>query len=469
MYSSTSSTVLLLLLSSLLLSAVHANKRNFKALSTDNCMGYDHLGYIYTYGCDHEYAHAFERVGPNLIAAEGPMSGKCLDNQFDYWPILKDCDPTEPDSQRWTFQDDGQWTVYLNGDTSVEYCLKFISPTVRVKIDKSSDSGDCIQWYDPATGTLGDPIIMGLQGQQFKFDGRDDAWYANLAVHGTPDSKDIFPTSLFQWNMKFKQFPTCPDGEDMFVSSLAYDFGNNKTVLIATTPETIPQCEDEVCLGDGTLHISFDGGKTFVSNPGDYSFGVGNHRLVSHNTYDACSRKWFDFDVSERRNKDNKKNIRGENIRSLKTDFKKPSLQYLTEQKKSTIRPAECENWIQDRFHNNDLFLQKGEWSTIHIETPDTVSLHIEYRRNNLQREVEGQCNFQSLDAWMTRVSKEIHDEEWNGILGETRVRKNHHHSDEDRFTILRGENDADYELDGPFETDFPALHILPSGIKEKE
>merc|ERR1739838_707989 len=118
------------------------------------------------------------------------------------------------------------------------------------------------------------------------------------------------------------------------------------------------------------------------------------------------------------------------------------------EQKKSMIRPEECEDWIQDRFHNNDLFHQKGEWATIHIETPATASIHIEYRRNNLKHEIDGQCNFQSLDAWMTHISKEVHDKEWHGILGETRIRKNGHNTDTDRMTILRGENDADYEVD---------------------
>merc|ERR1711933_370374 len=91
----------------------------------------------------------------------------------------------------------------------------------------------------------------------------------------------------------------------------------------------------------------------------------------------------------------------------------------------------------------------------VHGETPK-VSLHVEYRRNNIDRDVEGQCDFQSLDAWMTRVSKDLFEGEWNGILGETRNKK----GVEGRENILRGPNDADYEVSGPFVRDFPALHM---------
>merc|ERR1711937_640676 len=133
----------------------------------------------------------------------------------------------------------------------------------------------------------------------------------------------------------------------------------------------------------------------------------------------------------------------------------KPVLDYLSEQKQHTIRPTECEGWIKERLEKNDVFLQKGQWSTMHIETPE-ISLHIEYRRDNMNRDVEGQCNYQSLDGWMTRVSKELHVEEWNGILGETRGKT----GVEGRQNILRGPNDTDCEVNGPFITDFPALHM---------
>ena len=53
-------------------------------------------------------------------------------------------------------------------------------------------------------GVVGDPLIMGLNGQFFKFEGRDSAWYANLA------------SESLQWNMRFKRFDGLPAHEDMF-------------------------------------------------------------------------------------------------------------------------------------------------------------------------------------------------------------------------------------------------------------
>ena len=55
--------------------------------------------------------------------------------------------------------------------------------------------------------TLSDPIITGLNGQVFKFDGRTDAWYANVA------SKSL------QWNVGFHKFDECPAEQDVSVLS----------------------------------------------------------------------------------------------------------------------------------------------------------------------------------------------------------------------------------------------------------
>jgi len=436
------------------LSVVHAEGRTFKDVQDGNCMGTDDFNYMYTYPCHSTLVREFERIGNRLVVQSGPAAGFCLTNYLQEWPIFKPCE-AENYEQIWEFQPDGRWTGHVAADGfAEEYCLVLLNPGhIRVKLGLAS-GGNCIIWFDADTGTIGDPIITGLGGQKFKFDGRDDAWYANVAVQSqTNNLFDSSSSSLFQWNMQFKQFPTCPKGDDMFVSSVAYDFGNGNTVLIATTPEKIARCENQICLGDGTLHISFDGGENFVSNPGDYTFGVGN-RVVAHNTYDACSRKWFDFDISKTENQ-NSSVLRGRNARTLEIQSQKPALQYLTEQKRSTIRPAECESWIQERFAKNDLFMQKGQWSTIHVESPE-ISFHVEYRRGNLNRDVDGQCNFQSLDAWMTRVSKVLYGENWNGILGETRNKN----GVEGRLNILRGQNDSDYEVNGPFVTEFPALHI---------
>ena len=63
----------------------------------------------------------------------------------------------------------------------------------------------------------------------------------------------------------------------------------------------------------------------------------------------------------------------------------------------------------------------------------------------------------------MVTVSDELEKEEWHGILGETKqaiydkATKNQIMAD--RTLLLRGPDDADYEVDGPFGTDFNAFH----------
>jgi len=298
-------------------------------------------------------------------------------------------------------------------------------------------------------GAQGDPLITGLKGQVFKFDGRNGGWYANLAV-----------ADKFRWNMQFRRQDTCPEDEDMFISGLSFNIKDDASVksqkiLIGTT--SVPECsEGEVCLGGGTLRISFDGGSTFIAKPGDYKTTSGSYyRVVAHNTYAACSRKWYDYDTnhSDDDNNNNNNNLRnGIHHRQLRVE--KSPIQYLTENKGTMIDPEQCQLWMLNRKMNDDLFRQPGMWSTIHIETP-LVNFHIEYRRSGDANPEQQQCNFESLDAWMTWVSPELlQTQEWNGILGETR---NSNNKSNDRYQLLRSKDDADYEVDGPFGTNFMA------------
>jgi len=294
------------------------------------------------------------------------------------------------------------------------------------------------------SGSGSDPIIMGLNQQVFKFEGRDTAWYANVA------NEHLF------WNMQFRQFDTCPLDENMFITGMSLstsDHSDSSEILIVTTPEPIEECRmdpNAVCLGEGTLHISFDGGNTFVSQPGDYHYGS-RGRVVAHNTYAACSRKWHDYEVSEQEGR----NLR-EGGRRMTVVEKKP-LALLSDKKMTMIDAEECGTWIDDRVNNNDLFQQKGHWSTLHIDT-DVASFHVEYRRSDW---FNRRCDFQSLDAWMTKVEGKMEKVEWNGILGETKKKIYDANTGEqvlsDRMKLLRGKDDADYEVDGPFGKIFAA------------
>jgi len=298
-------------------------------------------------------------------------------------------------------------------------------------------------------GNQGDPIIVGLQGQIFKFEGRDGAWYSNLA------SRNI------QWNMQFKRFDACPADANMFISGISFstfdtnDNSMNSNILIATTPDTIPECRNDpnlVCLGDGTLHISLDGGKSFISAPGDYHYSSQN-RVVAHNTYGACSRKWHDYEISDNNSKGHSA-VRAGGRRT--TMYEKKPLQLMADTKQTMIDPLECNSWIEDRINNVDLFQQRGEWSTIYIQGP-FASLHIEYRQSDWFNPT---CRFQSLDSWMTTVSARLEKTEWHGILGETKNKvydASRNQIKSDRSQLLRGKDDADYEVEGPFGTNFAA------------
>lgn len=308
----------------------------------------------------------------------------------------------------------------------------------------SQDSTGSTLYHRILAGAQGDPLITGLKGQVFKFDGRDDAWYANLAAEN------------FHWNMQFREHDTCPAGEDMFISGFSFNIGDNPTnkILLSTTSEVIPECQnhpEEVCLGGGTLQISLDGGQTYITRPGDYSMNTPGYRIIAHNTYAACSRKWYDYNNDDSTNGETVV-VNDPNRRRLQV-LNKSATQYLIDQRGAMIDPSECERWTNDRMMNDDLFQQYGLWSTIHIETP-IVAFHVEFRRSNLddpQKDIN-QCSFESLDAWMTWVSPELKSQEWNGILGETRYNKSN-----DRAKLLRGKDDADYEVDGPFGTTFTA------------
>lgn len=302
----------------------------------------------------------------------------------------------------------------------------------------------------PQSGANSDPIILGLQNQVFKFYGRDGAWYSNVS------------TKNMQWNMQFKEFKSCPVDENMFISGMMISTSDsneswlNSNILIVTTPEPTSECREDpntVCLGEGTLHLSFDEGKTFISKPGDYHFASGS-RVVAHNTYAACSRKWYDYDVI--RDKQNSRLREGSRRASSTIGEKKP-LALLSHAKHAMIDPSGCSSWFDERLENDDLFEQRGHWSTLYVETP-LVSFHVEYRRSDW---FHRKCDFQSLDAWMTTVSERVEKSKWNGILGETKHKIFDESSGEqilsDRSKLLRGQDDSDYEVDGPFGTDFAA------------
>jgi len=293
-----------------------------------------------------------------------------------------------------------------------------------------------------AGGVNGDPLFIGIRGQVFKFEGKSDTWYANLA------------TDSVQWNLLFNEFETCPKDENMFVtksSVLLRDSNNRITVGVLDKDKFSPGCApNTVCLGEGSLGIEING--QVIRSPGEYDLANNAGRVVVHNTYDSCSRKWYDYVVSK------KDNIRsGGNRALIHYDYQETAMDLLFKHHGEMLDPKQCLSWLEKRAENGDLFSQKGSWTTIHIETKD-ISMHMEYRQ------ADEACNSHLIDSWISKVSPVILTEEWKGILGETRYPKFHPDGSEietDRKALLVGQNDEDYEVTDQYEGEFTARDMF--------
>jgi len=373
-------------------------------------------------------------IHSNSVGFEYDSNGdrcKCLFVEGDSPnPLPLYLDPYEPTSDALA----GSGTTGVGG----------IKPSVSIATSCYKNSA-----YGGATASAvnGDPLFMGLKGQVFKFDGRDAGWYANLA------SKNL------QWNMRFGKFDSCPKNEDMFVTASAMTIFRQNTygesqvahsivVEVVDENDVSPECQSNTCLGNGSLRILVDGVQ--IAQPGDFPLENIGGRVIAFNTYAACSRKWYDYDTDFDGNG------------ALRTERKLEAhvpTDYIIQSRGEMVDSEECDGWLKDRVANNDLFAQVGHWATIHIKTP-LVSFHVEYRQGS--GNVEG-CAFNSLDAWISDASPDLEAQQWKGVLGETRYPKFYSDGKQianDRSVLLAGKNDEDYEVDGPFGTDFRALHM---------
>ena len=317
----------------------------------------------------------------------------------------------------------------------------------------------------------GDPTIVGLQGQRFKFDGRGGAWYANLAAES------------LQWNMKFHKFEDCPTDENIYVTGISIQIRESRrlvhNVIIRVREEDsfFPGCgvegDGSVCLGEGSLEVIVNGNIQRI--PGDYFVssdnGDGGIRVIAHNTYDVCSRMWHDYIIPQQGDIPSQES----GNRRLSVSQETP-LSFLSEGLGQSLNPKICAGWIRERAEYDDLFLQPGGWSSIDIETP-LASFHAEYRQNLPDENVAGSCHSHNIDAWMSKVSPKLESQKWRGILGETRHIKTDKATGSkimnDRDSLLVGGRDSDYEVSGPYGTHFNALDMSPwyreawDGLKE--
>jgi hypothetical protein len=129
-----------------------------------------------------------------------------------------------------------------------------------------------------SSGVNGDPLIMGLSGQLFKFIGRSGAWYSAVS------------TKSFQWNLRTQAYENCPAESNTFISGVGINIMNRMIEVNVVNPYSVGVgCGSEAeqnCLGGGSLELIIDGVKHVIG--GDYTFKDGSGRIVAFNTYHQC-------------------------------------------------------------------------------------------------------------------------------------------------------------------------------------
>ena len=170
------------------------------------------------------------------------------------------------------------------------YCAPTPAPTPSPGPNTSSVVPVCIPVPDPritpapfSGGVNGDPLIMGLSGQLFKFEGRSGAWYSAVS------------STSIQWNMRIQSYENCPSDSNSFVSGVGLSFktGSSERNMEVSVPNPYNVnvgCgagSKEYCLGAGSLEMTIDGVKHIVG--GDYTFKDGTGRIIAFNTFRACT------------------------------------------------------------------------------------------------------------------------------------------------------------------------------------
>lgn len=328
----------------------------------------------------------------------------------------------------------------------------YVGFEVNVNQNKEDESGgfremEVVGYFDCTDqgGVNGDPLIMGLAGQLFKFDGRSGAWYSAVSAPS------------FQWNMRIQEYEECPAESNKFVSGVGFSlfkkgqFGRqiSHQIVVNVVNEHMVQtgCGTEAtnCLGNGSLELIIDG-KKFVY-PGDYQFKDGSGRVIAFNTYYECARKWYDFDITPAE-QDQETSLRAHRkLNSFPGVF-----DVVRGLEDTMVDKQACDEWIEDRQKKNDLFHQAGEWSTIIVKT-DRISFHVEYKQEHKR------CSAHTVDVWIASVSPDLYDEDWEGVIGETKDPANHGGEKVERTEFLKFPDDESYEVTGPSSTKCPGCY----------
>ena len=294
-------------------------------------------------------------------------------------------------------------------------------------------------------GDNGDPLVRGLSGQCFKFEGRSGAWYSAIS------------TPSFQWNMKLQSYETCPANSNNFVTGVGLTFfkqGHATKRIEVSVVNPLSAAVDcggmsvSHCLGAGSLEVLIDSERYVVG--GDYKFHGGTGRVVAFNTFYSCSRSWYDYDISHATHGtvDMTTTRIGRNMKTLQPYA--DVFDVIKGLKDTMIDKEACETWIDDRRKYDDLFQQPGHYTTVVVHT-ETMSLHMEYKHENEN------CHAHSLDVWISSVSPLLLKQTWEGVIGETKdlsyTPQHEQPKSVPRLEALKYGEDSEYEVNSPFST----------------
>eukprot|EP00545_Synedropsis_sp_CCMP1620_P003609 CAMPEP_0119026834 /NCGR_PEP_ID=MMETSP1176-20130426/36126_1 /TAXON_ID=265551 /ORGANISM="Synedropsis recta cf, Strain CCMP1620" /LENGTH=272 /DNA_ID=CAMNT_0006982639 /DNA_START=51 /DNA_END=866 /DNA_ORIENTATION=- len=251
---------------------------------------------------------------------------------------------------------------------------------------------------------------MGLNGKLFKFEGRSGAWYSAIS------------TPSIQWNMKLQTYESCPEhSSNIFLSGVGLTFLKKGTTRKRIQINVVNPYNVDVgcgglpvshCLGAGTLELVIDGVKHVVG--GDFKFHDGTGRIIAFNTFYQCSRKWSGFDVSPATSthSDDVGIQSGRRLHVMEPEA--DVFDIIGGLKETMVDREACEKWLRDRKQYDDLFKQPGRFSSVIIRT-EAISLHLEYKQES------DRCHSHSIDVWISSVDPGLLEENWKGIIGETK------------------------------------------------
>lgn len=282
------------------------------------------------------------------------------------------------------------------------------------------------------------PELINLAGQTFNFNtaprvGRGLNWYR------------VVSSPRFKWNVAPYRWNQCPAGSDKFLGDTGFIFNEpspqdptkmvSKYLRFQITRRDERDCSfnySKTCLSGGSFLMTLGKTAKQLMHPGDYSLKTSNDkiRIVAYNTNRDCSI------LNSRAGGESSTSVLSRNA-----DSKTP-MDYIRQDKSSTLNPRGCAAWIEERAAKQDLFQYNSDMSTVHVDTP-WMQLVIQVTHHKV--EMDEACVHSNMNVWITNISKEITEDGFNGVLGGNNFIQNGRTLEYKDAALL------DHVVDGPF------------------